>query len=106
VKTFLRKAGLCIGIAGGLLFIVSVSALLMGPTANSTPAEDYQDLVAEEYNKLMKDVQESLPGMPAFQSAKTRAQMHRENSIFGMIVGGVLIIGGFFLNSRIKRFTK
>lgn len=86
---------------------ISLSAIAgiahLSPPEDPTGAGAIYDEHVETYNRRVKAIAQSNPSLPILARAKTRVQAHREDTMFAVIVGGVIAAAGIVLSCCHRR---
>lgn len=96
MKKILSRTGIALCVAGILLSAIAAVAHF-SPPKDPTGAGAIYDEGIDAYNKQVKQLADANPNLSTPALAKTRLQVHKENTNFGAVVGGVIIAVGLMM---------
>lgn len=95
MRKLLARTGIVLCAVGLLLGIIAGSAYF-SPPENPTGAANY-DRSVDAYNDRVDEIAESGLELPAMRKGKTLLQAHKEDTLFWMLVAGVITFAGLLL---------
>ena len=101
MKLALKRIGLGLCLVSVLLGIVAVGSFWFTPGSGHFNTGEMYDESLESNNDA---VRESLPD--GYTLPKTRAEMHRENAVFGLIASSILFVCGSLLYIKSRKLTQ
>ncbi|MFV1965576.1 MAG: hypothetical protein ACC628_09155 [Pirellulaceae bacterium] len=96
MKKTLSRIGILLCIGGILLGMFATRAHFSAPTDRTGAGAQYDEFV-NAYNKQLKEMADANPNLPDPAFGKTWLQAHKEDTMFGMIVAGLMFTVGLVL---------